>query len=209
MARKAKVARKTRETEIAIEVNLDGSGATDIKTPIPFFDHMLENFARHGLFDLKIRAKGDVHVDLHHTVEDVGITLGEAVKKALAGASGIKRCASSDVPMMDSLSTVVLDVSNRPYFKFTTTKDSFAVSKKVISSMIEGHVTDTFDMGLLQEFMKAFSNSAGVDLHITLHYGTDIHHAIESIFKAFGRALSAAVVKDPRIKGVLSTKGKL
>ena len=209
MARKAKVARKTRETEIAIEVNLDGSGATDIKTPIPFFDHMLENFARHGLFDLKIRAKGDVHVDLHHTVEDVGITLGEAVKKALAGASGIKRCASSDVPMMDSLSTVVLDVSNRPYYKFTTTKDSFAVSKKVISSMIEGHVTDTFDMGLLQEFMKAFSNSAGVDLHITLHYGTDIHHAIESIFKAFGRALSAAVVKDPRIKGVLSTKGKL
>ncbi|MBI5455331.1 MAG: imidazoleglycerol-phosphate dehydratase, partial [Deltaproteobacteria bacterium] len=150
MARKAKVLRKTRETEIAIEVNLDGSGKADVKTPIPFFDHMLENFARHGLFDLKIRAKGDVHVDLHHTVEDVGITLGEAVKKALAGASGIKRCASSDVPMMDSLATVVLDVSNRPYFKFTTTKDSFAVSKKVISSMIEGHVTDTFDMGLLQ-----------------------------------------------------------
>ncbi|MBI5453501.1 MAG: hypothetical protein HY956_02625, partial [Deltaproteobacteria bacterium] len=105
--------------------------------------------------------------------------------------------------------TVVLDVSNRPYFKFTTTKDSFAVSKKVISSMIEGHVTDTFDMGLLQEFMKAFSNSAGVDLHITLLYGSDIHHAIESVFKAFGRALSAAVAKDPRIKGVLSTKGKL
>lgn len=209
MARKSKIVRKTRETDITIEVNLDGSGATDIKTPIPFFDHMLENFARHGLFDLKIRAKGDVHVDLHHTVEDVGITLGEAVKKALAGASGIKRCASSDVPMMDSLATVVLDVSNRPYFKFTTTKDSFAVSKKVISSMIEGHVTDTFDMGLLQEFMKAFSNSAGVDLHITLHYGTDIHHAIESVFKAFGRALSAAVAKDARIKGVLSTKGKL
>ncbi len=209
MHRKAKVTRKTRETEITIEVNLDGSGVADIKTPIPFFDHMLENFARHGLFDLKIRAKGDVHVDLHHTVEDVGITLGEAVKKALAGASGIKRCASSDVPMMDSLATVVLDVSNRPYFKFTTTKDSFAVSKKVISSMIEGHVTDTFDMGLLQEFMKAFSNSAGVDLHVTLLYGSDIHHAIESVFKAFGRALSAAVAKDPRIKGVLSTKGKL
>lgn len=209
MARKAKVTRKTRETEITIEANLDGSGVVDIKTPIPFFDHMLENFARHGLFDLKVRAKGDVHVDLHHTVEDVGITLGEAVKKALAGASGIKRCASSDVPMMDSLATVVLDVSNRPYFKFTTTKDSFAVSKKVISSMIEGHVTDTFDMGLLQEFMKAFSNSAGVDLHITLLYGSDIHHAIESVFKAFGRALAAAVTKDPRIKGVLSTKGKL
>ncbi|MBI5642807.1 MAG: imidazoleglycerol-phosphate dehydratase HisB [Deltaproteobacteria bacterium] len=209
MARKAKVTRKTKETDIQLEINLDGSGKADIKTPIPFFDHMLSNFAKHGLFDLKIRANGDVEVDFHHTIEDVGIVLGEAVKKALGNNSGIKRCASFDFPMMDALSTVVLDISNRPYFKFNTTKDSFAVSKKMISAMIDGHMVDTFDMGLLQEFMKAFSNTAGLDLHVTLHYGMDIHHSIESIFKSLGRALSAAVAKDPRIKGVLSTKGKL
>jgi len=187
MARKAKITRKTRETEITVELNLDGRGNGDVKTPLPFFDHMLTNFARHGLFDLKIRAKGDVEVDFHHTVEDVGITLGEALKKALGNNAGIKRCGSSDVPMMDSLSTVILDISN----------------------LKKGSVEKTFDIGLMKEFMKALSNSAGLDLHITLHYGEDIHHAIESVYKALGRALGAAVTVDPRIKGVLSTKGKL
>jgi len=208
-SRKAKIARVTRETDITIELKLDGSGVSDIKTPIPFLDHMLTNFARHGLFDLKVRAAGDIEVDFHHTVEDTGLTLGEAVKKALGDNSGIVRCGSSDVPMMDSLATVVLDVSNRPYMKFTTTKDSFSVSRKMVSAMIGGKMVDVFDMSLLQEFMKAFSNSAGVDLHITLHYATDIHHAIEAVFKAFGRALATAVTRDRRIKGVMSTKGKL
>lgn len=208
MARKAKVARKTKETDITVELNLDGSGKGDIKTPVPFLDHMLTNFARHGLFDLKVRAEGDVEIDFHHTVEDVGITLGEAVKKALKDNTGIKRCGSSNVPMMDSLSTVILDVSNRPYFKFNNGVTKFAVDR-VYAAIKKGQVEKAFDMGLMKEFMKAFSNSAGVDLHVTVHYGEDIHHAIESVYKALGRALSMAVAKDPRIKGVLSTKGKL
>ncbi|MDO8427407.1 MAG: imidazoleglycerol-phosphate dehydratase HisB [Deltaproteobacteria bacterium] len=209
MARKSKVSRKTKETDIAVELNLDGSGKGDIKTPIPFFDHMLANFSKHGLFDLKVRAKGDVEVDFHHTIEDVGLAIGEAFKKALKNNSGIKRCGSADFPMMDSLASVICDISNRPYFKFNTTKDSFAVSKKMVSAMIDGKMVDAFDMGLLQEFLKAFSNSLGADLHVTLHYGMDIHHSIESVFKALGRALCAAVTKDARIKGVMSTKGKL
>lgn len=208
MARKAKISRKTKETEITVELNLDGSGRGDIKTPIPFFDHMLTNFSRHGLFDLKIRATGDIEVDLHHTVEDVGLSVGEAVKKALKDNSGIRRCGASSVPMMDSLSTVVLDISNRPYFKFTSSNRPPAIKKRVLSAGAEG-MKEAFDLSLLNEFMKAFSNSAGIDLHITLHYGEDVHHAIESVFKALGRALSAAVAKDPRIKGVMSTKGKL
>ncbi len=209
MARKAKITRKTKETDITVELNLDGAGTTDIKTPIPFFDHMLTNLSRHGLFDLKIRAKGDVDVDLHHTIEDVGIALGEALRKALKDNKGIRRCGSAEVPMMDAMASVVIDISNRPYFRFNVTKDSFAVSRRVISAMIDGRMMDTFDMELLKEFLKAFSNSAGLDLHVTLHYGDEIHHSIESIFKALGRAMSAAVAKDPRIKGVLSTKGKL
>lgn len=208
MARKASISRKTKETAITVELNLDGGGKGDIKTPIPFFDHMLANFSRHGLFDLKIRAAGDIEVDLHHTVEDVGLTIGEAVKKALKDNSGIRRCGVSSVPMMDSLSTVVLDISNRPYFKFTSVNRPPAVKKRVLSAGPEG-MKEAFDLSLLKEFMKALSNSAGIDLHITLHYGEDVHHAIESVFKALGRALSAAVAIDPRIKGVMSTKGKL
>ncbi|MFQ5736380.1 MAG: imidazoleglycerol-phosphate dehydratase HisB [Thermodesulfobacteriota bacterium] len=208
-ARKARVARKTRETDITVELKLEGNGDSDVKTPIPFLDHMLTNFARHGLFDLKVRAKGDIEVDLHHTVEDVGLTLGETLKKALGDNSGIVRCGAADVPMMDALATVVLDISNRPYMKFVTTNDSFAVSRKMVSAMIDGRMVDVFDLGLLQEFMKAFSNSAGVDLHITIHYASDIHHAIEAVFKALGRALSAAVAKNARIRGVMSTKGRL
>jgi len=208
MARKARVARKTKETDITVELNLDGSGRGDIKTPVPFLDHMLTNFARHGLFDLKVRAAGDTEIDFHHTVEDVGITLGEALKKALGSNAGIRRCGSSNVPMMDSLSTVILDISNRPYFKFNNGVAAFAVDK-VYAEIKKGRVDKAFDIGLMKEFMKAFSNAAGLDLHVTIHYGEDIHHAIESVYKALGRALSMAVAIDPRIKGVLSTKGKL
>jgi len=206
MARKAKVAVKTKETDIKIELTIDGKGVSDIATPNPFFSHMLSNFSRHGLFDLKLSAKGDVDVDYHHTVEDVGLRLGAAFKKALGGAEGIKRAGSASMPMMDSLASVTVDVSNRPYFRFNTTKESAGLEKKSVFSDRKARV---FDMGLLKEFLKAFSNSAGVDLHVTVLYGDDIHHAIEAVFKALGRALAAAVTKDPRIKGVLSTKGRL
>ncbi len=206
MARKAKVAVKTKETDIKIELTIDGKGTNAISTPNPFFSHMLSNFSRHGLFDLKLSAKGDVDVDYHHTVEDVALRLGEAFKKALAGGAGIRRCASASMPMMDSLASVTVDASNRPYFRFNTTKDSAGLEKK---SVFSDRKARAFDMGLLKEFLKAFSNSAGVDLHVTVLYGDDIHHAIEAVFKALGRALSSAVEKDARIKGVLSTKGRL
>jgi imidazoleglycerol-phosphate dehydratase len=206
MARKAKVARKTSETDITVELDIDGKGTNDIKTPIPFLDHMLTNMSRHGLIDLKVRAKGDIEVDYHHTVEDVGICLGEAVKKAVGDKKGITRCGSSTVPMMDALATVVIDISGRPYFRFNSSEDTAALTQRIfpISMSEEG-----LDIGLVREFMTAFANSSGADLHITLHYGTDLHHSIESIFKAFGRALRESLGRDPRIKGVLSTKGKL
>lgn len=207
MPRTSKVRRKTAETDIRVELNLDGKGKADVATPVPFLTHMLSNFARHGLFDLKVRAAGDVEVDLHHTVEDVGITLGEALKKALGDNKGIRRCGSSSVPMMDSLSTVVLDISNRPYFKFNSAGEPFPPVFAPGEKTVE--MKRAFDMGLLEEFLKALSNAAGLDLHVTIHYGRDVHHSIESVFKALGRALSAAVEKDRRIKGVLSTKGKL
>lgn len=198
--RKAKVTRKTSETDIQVELNLDGRGNYEVNTLIPFFDHMLSLFAKHGLFDLNLRAKGDIDVDFHHTVEDVGLTLGEAIKKALKNKTGIKRYGSAQVPMMDALATAVVDLSDRPFFKFNTTKDSMAVSRARKSK---------FDMGLVEEFMTALSNSAGCDLHITLHYGRDLHHSVEAVFKALGRALGEAVTMNPKIKGVMSTKGKL
>lgn len=206
MARRAVVKRKTTETRIELEINLDGRGKAFVATPIPFFTHMLCSLAKHGLFDLKIKAKGDVEVDLHHTVEDVGLCLGEAVKKALGDKAGIVRCAEASVPMMDSLATVALDISSRPYFKFSAPGDAASITQRIFPvNMTE----EGFDFGLVEEFMVAFSNTAGIDLHVTLHYGKDIHHSIESVYKALGRALSAAVLKDKRIKGVMSTKGRL
>ncbi|MEK6791900.1 MAG: imidazoleglycerol-phosphate dehydratase HisB [Deltaproteobacteria bacterium] len=207
MKRKSKIKCRTKETDISVDLNLDGNGASDISTPIPFLSHMLTNFARHGLFDLKLKAAGDIDVDLHHTVEDTGLRLGEALKKALGDSSGIKRCSSATVPMMDSLATVVVDISNRPYFKFNAGVSKAAPKK--VRSIRNDQVEHAFDLDLAKEFLKALSNSAGLDLHVTLHYGEDIHHAIEAIFKALGRALSEAVAKNPRIRGVLSTKGRL
>ena len=206
----SKIDRETTETNITLELGLDGSGTAEIDTPIPFFSHMLTNFARHGLFDMTLKAAGDVAVDLHHTVEDVGLVIGEAVKEALGDKSGITRCADASVPMMDALATVVLDISGRPYFRFVATEDSRAVTEKSISAVVkEGSMEDAFDMGLAKEFMQALSNSAGIDLQVTLKYGTDLHHSIEAIFKALGRALSKAVLRDERVKGVPSTKGSL
>lgn len=209
MERKAQVERKTTETDIALEVNLDGQGVGDIKTPIPFFTHMLTNMTRHGLLDLSMTVTGDVDVDLHHTVEDTGLVLGEALKKALGDKSGIVRCADSTVPMMDSLSTVVIDICGRPYFRFNADDKAMSVTGSVIARSEDGSVAEAFDMGLLQEFLTAFANASGADLHVTLYYGRDIHHSIESIFKALGRALKGAVTRDERITGVLSTKGTL
>ncbi|MBI5237679.1 MAG: imidazoleglycerol-phosphate dehydratase HisB [Deltaproteobacteria bacterium] len=206
MARKARISRKTKETDITVELNLDGRGKHDVLTPIPFFSHMLSALAKHALFDLKMSAKGDVDVDLHHTVEDAGICLGEAFKKAIGDKTGIRRLGNASVPMMDSMSTAVLDISGRPYFRFNSGKDGSSVTKRIFPAVKTAAV---FDFGLVKEFMIAFSNNAGIDLHLTLNYGEDIHHSIESAFKALGRALKDASQKDARIKGVLSTKGKL
>ncbi len=209
MERKAQVQRKTSETDISLELNLDGEGRGDIKTPIPFFTHMLTNMARHGLLDLTAAVTGDVEVDSHHTVEDTGLVFGEAVKKALGDKKGITRCADSTVPMMDSLSSVVIDLCGRPYFRFNADDKAMSVTGSVIARNADGTVAEAFDMGLLQEFLTAFANASGADLHVTLHYGRDIHHSIESIFKALGRALKGAVARDERIIGVPSTKGQL
>ncbi|MEK7313051.1 MAG: imidazoleglycerol-phosphate dehydratase HisB, partial [Deltaproteobacteria bacterium] len=209
MPRSSVIKRKTTETDITLSMNLDGKGTGNIKTGIPFFDHMLTLFSKHGLFDLKIKAKGDIDVDFHHTVEDVGICLGEAIKKALGDKKGIKRYGTSNVPMMDALATVILDISGRPYLKFdvpakfTSNLYSFIATKK------QKGTTAGFGIGYTKEFLTALSNTAGIDMHVRLHYGEDLHHSIEAIFKALGRALRVAVEKDKRVKGVLSTKGKL
>jgi imidazoleglycerol-phosphate dehydratase len=198
-ARRATIKRKTTETDISLSINIDGKGTSAVKTGIPFFDHMLTLFSKHGLIDLKIKAKGDIEVDFHHTVEDIGLCLGEALKKALGKKAGIKRYGRADVPMMDSLATIVLDLSGRPSYKFTKTKES-------TKACTRGR-KDDFDMGLTHEFMVSLVNTTGIDLHISLPYGQDRHHAIEAIFKALGRALRDATEKDPRIKGVMTTKG--
>lgn len=195
--RKATVKRKTSETDISLTLNIDGTGKGKISTGIPFFDHMLDSFSRHSLFDITLKCKGDLEVDGHHTVEDVGIVLGEGIKKVLGDKRGIKRFGSSDVPMMDALASVVLDISGRPYIRYKAKFNSRSARKV------------DFDLGLTEEFLHALTNSAGLDLHVDLKYGRDAHHSVEAIFKATARALGEAVSLDPRIKGVLSSKGKL
>ena len=193
--RKAKVERKTRETDVAVELAIDGSGKSSISTSVPFLDHMLELFARHGLFDLTVRAKGDIAVDYHHTVEDIGIALGECLKKALGDCKGIRRYGEATVPMDESLSTVVLDICNRPGLVY----DTPLTREKV----------GTFDVELVKEFFSALAKNSGIALHIKAPYGENAHHIIEAIFKAFARALDMATTVDERIVGVMSTKGKL
>lgn len=194
--RKASVKRKTGETEIAVSVNLDGSGTCRIATGIGFFDHMLELFGRHALIDLEIEAKGDTHVDFHHTVEDVGIALGQAVAKALGDKKGIRRYASLDLPMDETLTRVALDISGRPYLVFRT---SFSQPK-----------IGEFDTELVREWFQAFAINAGVTLHVETLYGDNNHHIAESCFKGLARALRAAVEIDPRQEGrIPSTKGSL
>ena len=194
MKRKAQLTRKTKETEIKVRWKLDGEGKYSIATGIPFFNHMLELFARHGFFDLEIEARGDTEVDHHHTVEDVGIALGKALKDSLANFEGIRRYGHAVVPMDEALCSVTIDVSGRPYLAW--------------NGKIKGRV-GTFDTEVAKEFFLAFVREARVCVHVNLLYGENAHHRIEAIFKSFGRALRDACVKDEYLKGVLSTKGVL
>ncbi len=194
--RAGKVKRRTAETDVAVSVALDGSGKADIKTGVGFLDHMLELFARHGLFDLTVKVTGDLHVDQHHTVEDCGIALGEAVRQALGDKAGIARYATVHMPMDETLTRVALDISGRPYLIFLTT---FPAAK-----------IGNFDTELVREWFQAFAMNSGITLHVETLYGMNAHHMAESCFKGLARALRQAVTVDPREgKRVPSTKGKL
>jgi len=195
MARKAKIRRKTTETDISIEINLDGIGEGKIYTTIPFMDHMLNLFARHSLVDLILNGKGDTHIDDHHLVEDIGICLGDALKKSLGDKKGIARYGSAIVPMDESLCNVVIDISGRPYLIYNVEFKSRKIGK--------------FDYSLIREFFKSFSDHSGMTLHINLMYGKNNHHMAEAAFKAFALALRKAVTIHGRIEGILSTKGSL
>jgi len=194
MTRKAQIERKTKETAISLSLVLDGRGSAEISTGIPFFDHMLSLLAMHGLFDLSLRAKGDLEVDFHHTVEDVGIAFGQGIKQALGEGAGIRRFGEALVPMDEALSRVVLDISGRPYLGYRV--------------KARGKVKD-FNLELVESFFKAVADHAGITLHIDLLCGTNRHHIVEAIFKAFGRALDAATSLDQRRSGVPSTKGSI
>jgi len=195
MTRTASIDRSTRETAIQVSLALDGSGQHEIATGVAFFDHMLTQIARHGFFDLTIQAKGDLEVDAHHTVEDVGICLGEAFKQALGDKSGIRRYGRGTMPMHESLAAVVLDFSGRPFLVWHVDLPKAQIG--------------TFDLELVQEFFTAFCNHAGANIHVNLAYGDNLHHIVEAIFKALARALDEATQLDPRVQGVLSSKGAL
>ncbi len=193
--RKAEIQRKTNETDIELSLNLDGSGAGKNETGVGFFDHMLDHVARHGLFDLSVKADGDLHIDAHHTVEDVGICLGQALEKALGDKAGIARFGAAQVPMEDALAQVSVDLCGRAYCVYQVEYGTEKIGE--------------FDVELVEEFMRSFSNNARMNLHVKVEYGTNSHHIAEAIFKALGRALAQAVSHDDRVKGVPSTKGVL
>jgi len=195
MARTAKVYRKTKETEISLDLKLEGTGKGDLATSIPLLDHMLDLFARHGLFDLRVKSRGDTSVDYHHLVEDIGICLGQAFKEALEEKKGINRYGFALVPMDESLCSVSIDISGRPYLVFNADFGSRKIKD--------------FDPVLFLEFFKAFADHSGITLHINLHYGKNNHHKIEAIFKAFSRALDQAVSLNRKVRGIPSTKGSL
>jgi imidazoleglycerol-phosphate dehydratase len=195
MAREAKIHRKTTETDVSIGINLDGTGEGKICTTINFMDHMLNLFARHSLVDLVIDGKGDTYIDDHHLVEDIGICLGDALKKSLGDKKGIVRYGSAIVPMDESLCNVVIDISGRPYLIYNVEFKSKKIGK--------------FDYSLIKEFFKSFSDHSGMTLHINLIYGKNSHHIAEAVFKAFALALRKAVTIHGRIEGILSTKGSL
>jgi imidazoleglycerol-phosphate dehydratase len=195
MPRTATIDRKTRETQIRLELNLDGSGGGSWQTGVGFLDHMLELFARHGALDLKVEAKGDLHVDQHHTVEDVGICLGQAVKQAVGDKAGIRRYGHFTLPMEETLCTTAIDLSGRYYLVFNAEFGSPKIGD--------------FDTELVEDFFQAFAANALCNLHVLVHHGRNSHHVAEAIFKSAARALRMAVENDPRMPGVPSTKGTL
>lgn len=195
MKRTARVTRKTKETEVEVNLCLEGKGKCKVGTGIPFFDHMLTLFATHGLFDIDINAQGDLEIDYHHTVEDIGISLGQAFKQALGDLKGIRRFGYALVPMDEALTTVALDISGRSHLVFNVAK---------IQEKVGG-----FDWELAPCFLKGFADHLGITLHVNLHYGSNGHHVLESVFKALARALDEATSLDPRREGVPSSKGML
>lgn len=195
MARSATIERRTKETDIRVRLELDGRGEHQIQSPVPFFDHMLVQIARHGFFDLEIAARGDIEIDAHHTVEDIGICLGEAFKKALGDKRGIRRYGRGTAPMHEALASVILDFSGRPFLVYNVDLPKAQVGN--------------FEVELVEEFFTAFCNHGGVNIHVNLAYGDNLHHIIEAVFKALARALDEATQIDPRIEGVLSSKGSL
>ena len=194
-SRKASVERSTQETQWTVGLTLDGKGEFTGETGIGFFDHMLDLFARHGLFDLEVKGQGDLHIDPHHSVEDLGITLGQALVKAVGDKAGMRRFGQSAVPMEETLCECVLDFCGRPYLEFRGELPSTKLGE--------------FDTELVEDFFRAVAVNAGLTLHLNIAYGRNVHHKVEALFKAFARALSQSVELDPRIKGVMSTKGKL
>jgi imidazoleglycerol-phosphate dehydratase len=191
----AVVERITRETQIKLSVNIDGTGEAKICTSVPFLDHMLNLFARHGLLDLEIEATGDIDIDFHHTVEDIGIVLGEALKKALGDKAGIRRYGQATVPMDETLASVAVDLSGRPFLVYNVRLPKVKIGD--------------FDVELAKEFFQALTNNLAANIHINVMYGDNVHHILEACFKALARAIDQATQHDPRITGVLSTKGKL
>ena len=196
MDKKVLIRRKTSETDVKIALNLYGRGSYDIKTGISFLDHMLSLFAKHGLFDLKVAALGDLDVDMHHTNEDVGITLGEAFARGLDKKAGIKRFGDATVPMDEALVRVAIDISGRPFLKFNTAK-------------IKAKDIKDYSLNYAEQFLRAFVTKAGVTLHVDILNGADLHHILEAVFKAFAKALLRAIEKEPRTKAVPSTKGQI
>jgi len=195
MKREAKIHRKTKETDIRLRLDLDGSGEAKIQTGIGFFDHMLVLFAKHGLFDLELHAKGDLEVDAHHTVEDVGLALGEALRVALGDKKGLTRYGWCLLPMDDALARIALDCGGRPYLAYDAPDEAAPI--------------ENFPFQLLEEFLRAFSVQGGLNLHVALLDGRDSHHMAEAVFKGLARALDQATRIDPRVQGVPSTKGQL
>ena len=193
--RTARIRRDTKETQIELELGLDGRGDYEVATGVAFFDHMLESFAKHALFDLRLTAKGDLAVDSHHTVEDVGIVLGQAFREALGSAAGIRRFGSFVLPMAEAKVEVAVDVSNRPFLVYRLA---------LANDRIGG-----FDVALVEDFLYAFSQNAGIDLHVELRYGRSPHHVVEAVFKGLARALRIAVEVDPRVTGLPTVKGAL
>jgi imidazoleglycerol-phosphate dehydratase len=193
--RRVRVTRTTRETDITVELNVDGTGAAAVNSGVPFLNHMLESFARHGFFDLRLQARGDLAVDQHHTVEDVGLVLGQAFKEALGDKAGIRRFGEAACPLDEALVSVVVDVSGRPFLAYNLRLKQARVG--------------TFDTELVHDFLLALTNQLGMNLHITMAQGRNPHHIIEAGFKALARAMDQATQIDPRVQGVLSTKGTL